>query len=1388
MNSASHLRPRGARPGRGARCGATPAPIAVALCLAPLLALTALVVLPSTAAALGVHLFHDSPRPDQWESSWGYAASGSQLELVDVSHFPVDTMRAFIGANALRLHWTSAAGGDWMLTAATRSWIPFDTTPLDSIVFAAWSDQAIAGEDLPDFLLEDANNTRTPRHPLSNYVAGIPAATWTRVSVPLSVFRANPGGADLTRLNKVFFAQGPSNAPGSSHTMLVDEIRFVSAGLVTPAAPVVSMRAFERHAEVRWDPEANPDAETMRIEHLVGGNWLSLGDAPAADGAFVDWLGAGGGSETCRAVALGWNFDASPASASAAATTHEMTDDEWFDMAEEAAFRYFFHGAHPTYGLARDRYTGGDLISTGGTGMGLMALVAGAARGYAPRARLAARVRQILEFYATIATPYHGAFSHYLNGTTGASVSADSDGLMRGDIVETSYLIQGALTARRYFDGTVPDEVAIRSLADQLWQGVDWNAYRMTPDAIYWLWGPTAGWTLSFPVAGWNECMIVYLLAIASPTHPVPASCWYQGWSRYGAMVNGNSYYGYTLPLGSAYGGPLFFAHYSFMGFDPRGRRDPYANYVEQNRNHTLINRAYCAANPNQRAGFSADIWGLTACDGPSSYVVNSPWNEEGTLAPTASLSSTPWTPQESLDALRAMYRLYGRWLYGPFGFRDAFNPGLQWFDPDYIAIDEGPIAVMIENFRSRLVWNLFMSNPEIQPALDAIGFVEDATVDVAPDAPRAVAALGPPVCRPNPCRGAAELAFELPAAGHVRLTLLDVQGREVARLVDGERAAGRHAAHWDGRDATVHRSRRESTSHDSRRPGPRPSPGCWCSDRRDRRHRRRQKHGSGRTPGVIELRFLLEEPMRFFSAALAAIAILSALPGPAHAVGVPYAPNCLVPSHIDLVGINGTTDPAGTFFVNVRDIDGVVIPAATVQIDFGQCSDVVLSAAQPYSGLLVSCVTSTVSATTDGAGTAVFSIAGGIADRTAVSPVGCAEIYANGILIGSVSVAAFDQDGIDGVTTNDLALWLCDLSTPAYEPRSDFDHDGVVSPADLRFMLSVLRIGGSTTSGLRCDGQSQQGPVDYTSGTLVLRWNGCDPLGDKVETFACDVEGGASELIGSIIAGADVTISGYEARIEVEGDVPGPLVDWWRYDDIGCRGANALGLDLDVSGSTCNPPWAGSAPTGIAWMPEVLGGGNTAQLYLAAADSLPHALVAGEEYALFRLRFPHTGLAACAGCLAPIVFTMDEVRLTQWKGCQQPPFIGAFPRTQVLDTPRAFESNVAVYQGAPSGVTVDVPSPQPQATQALHAQPNPFRASVAFPFVLEDDATLAVEVFDVTGRVVRTLDAGFRRAGSHRVEWDGLDGAGRRVPAGVYLIRLRAGDDVRWAKTVRWE
>jgi hypothetical protein len=283
------------------------------------------------------------------------------------------------------------------------------------------------------------------------------------------------------------------------------------------------------------------------------------------------------------------------------------------------------------------------------------------------------------------------------------------------------------LTVRRYFNSDDPVETEIRSRITQMWEEVEWDWYRRAGDtdgnSIWWLWSPTHNWQNSFRITGYNECMIAYLLAIASPTHAIPPSCYYNGWARESFYANGNTYYGHHQWVGPAYGGPLFWTHYSFLGFDPRYKSDNYCNYFDNSRNISLINRAHCINNPNNFAGYSGLVWGLTASCNPWGYLAHSPTNDNGTIAPTAALSAMPFTPAESIATLKHFYHVYGDRLWGPFGFRDAFNLQENWFSDSYLAIDQGPIVVMIENYRTQLCWNLFMANPEIRPMLEAIGW-----------------------------------------------------------------------------------------------------------------------------------------------------------------------------------------------------------------------------------------------------------------------------------------------------------------------------------------------------------------------------------------------------------------------------------------------------------------------------------------------------------------------------------------------------------------------------------------------------------------------------------------------------------------------------------------
>ncbi|MDR1783088.1 MAG: beta-glucosidase [Dysgonamonadaceae bacterium] len=401
-----------------------------------------------------------------------------------------------------------------------------------------------------------------------------------------------------------------------------------------------------------------------------------------------------------------------------------IPDEQLLNLVQEKTFRYFWDFAHPVSGMARERTTSGNTVTTGGTGFGIMAMIAAAERKFVSKLEALGKIATIVEFLDTKCTKYHGAFSHWINGETGATIpfSADDNG---GDLVETAFLMQGLLTARRYFDGASAAEIDLRNKITALWEAVDWSWYRKNGEnALYWHWSPDKEWKINLKISGWNEGLIVYVLAASSPTHSITKEVYDEGWTHNGAFRNGTKYYGITLPLGNAYGGPLFFTHYSFLGIDPNRISDQYIDYLTQNKAHSLINYNYCVENPKKFGGYSADCWGLSASDGNEGYSAHSPTNDKGVIAPTAAISSMPYTPEESLRALRFFYYKIGDKLWGEYGFYDAFNLQESWFDNQYIAIDQGPIAVMLENYRSGLLWSLFMSDPEIISGLEKLGFL----------------------------------------------------------------------------------------------------------------------------------------------------------------------------------------------------------------------------------------------------------------------------------------------------------------------------------------------------------------------------------------------------------------------------------------------------------------------------------------------------------------------------------------------------------------------------------------------------------------------------------------------------------------------------------------
>lgn len=414
----------------------------------------------------------------------------------------------------------------------------------------------------------------------------------------------------------------------------------------------------------------------------------------------------------------------------------ELTDDSLLTLVQYRTFQYFWDGAEPVSGMARERYHADNIypendknvITSGGSGFGLMAVLAGINRGFITRQEGLIYFRKVVSFLKN-ADRFHGAFPHWMYGQTGKvkPFSAKDDG---ADIVETAYLMQGLLTVRQYFKDGTPEEKALSTDIDRLWKEVEWSWFTKGGEkVIYWHWSPLYNWEMNFPVKGYNECLILYVLAASSPTWPVTAEAYHEGWARKGAIKGNHEKYGYKLSLNhngaEEYGGPLFWAHYSYLGLNPHGLKDKYADYWLENKNQTLINWQWCTGNPNKFAGYGSDSWGLTASYSVKGYDAHRPGEKSdlGVISPTAALSSFPYSPDQSLKALKHFYYSLGNKIWGIYGFYDAFSEQFSWFPQRYLAIDQGPAVVMIENYRSGLLWSLFMSCPEIKDGLNKLGF-----------------------------------------------------------------------------------------------------------------------------------------------------------------------------------------------------------------------------------------------------------------------------------------------------------------------------------------------------------------------------------------------------------------------------------------------------------------------------------------------------------------------------------------------------------------------------------------------------------------------------------------------------------------------------------------
>jgi exo beta-1,2-glucooligosaccharide sophorohydrolase (non-reducing end) len=683
-------------------------------------------------------LFDNSLESDAYYYSDARASSPSSLELLH-GKLPVSRDVFFTPPNALRLKWRSVPDGGW--EASVRA-IDFRNREMkfdgDVLYFWCFSKDEIAGDDLPRIWLSDASRGFSRALEVGKFQSSIPSGKWVQVAIPLREFATGSDHAfQSDQAVKITFSQG--KADGREHTLIIDEVKIDAApasedseAKPTLQAPQnVAARGYERHVDISWAPVTSPELQRYVVyRSLDDKNFTPIGIQVPGINRYTDYLGRSGVTAYYKVAASDHQYRVSASSSAATATTKTMSDDELLTMLQETCFRYYWEGAHPVAGTTLENIPGDDrIVATGASGFGIMALIVGVDRGFITRQQGLDRMMKIVTFLEK-APRYHGVWSHFMDGTTGQTLPVFDMFDNGGDLVETAFLMEGLLAARQYFNGASEAERGLFTRISRLWETVEWDWYRRSPDspALYWHWSRDWSWYIDHQITGFNECMIVYLLAIASPTHSVPAQLYYSGWAG-DHYTNGHTYDGTKLDVGVGSGGPLFFTHYSYMGFDPRGIHDRFTDYFRNNRNMAEINFAYSVRNPGHYSGYGANFWGLTASDGPDGYMPHEPTprDDDGTMTFTGALSSFPYTPKASMAMLEHVYRDLGDKVWGVYGPRDAINLSQDWVSPIYMGLNQAPITVMIENYRTGLIWRLFMSNPEIKPMLEKIGFEKDA-------------------------------------------------------------------------------------------------------------------------------------------------------------------------------------------------------------------------------------------------------------------------------------------------------------------------------------------------------------------------------------------------------------------------------------------------------------------------------------------------------------------------------------------------------------------------------------------------------------------------------------------------------------------------------------
>ncbi len=764
----------------------------------------------------------DAAGSGYYDASWGTRQGSSLLTLAGSAgdKLPIVNGRASSGTQCGLLQWTSAPGALWGLYVSSPGWLARDASAYDSLTLMVNGPAVIDTAALPWIAMESTTNQKSSLVSMAAYLpAGLDADTgsWQRISIPLTAFEPY-GSFLLAQFKDFWFSQ--RTADNVQHTIWFDEVRLVGEQSTVAAVEVNGLVVYggDRSVLLHWDPDSVqiPDGYHVYRATVAAGPFTRLTTTAAVLTGWSDVTVSNGQSYSYYVRAVGGGAVEGPPSDTISIMPQGFaTDDDFLDYMQRAAVDYFWYEANPVNGLIRDRSQRGSPASIAATGFGLSAIAVGVDHGWITRAAARDRVLATLTTFwngpqgtaVSGMTGYRGFFYHFLDMATATRmVSWDTE----LSSIDTGLLLAGILDVRQYFTGSDAREARIRELADSIYARIEWDWMRNGGASLTHGWQPASGF-IPYRWIGYNEAMILYILAMGAPAHAIPGSAWTAWTSGYNWLSN---QYGYSF-LGFP---PLFGHQYSHCWVDFRSIADSYMTakgitYAENTRRATLAQQAYCIANPGGFTGYSALLWGLTACDGPTAtgYLgyrargAPGPGTvDDGTIAPTAAAGSMPFTPEISIPTLRNMYDQYRTTLWTPYGFADAFNLKANWWDRDVIGIDQGPIALMIENHRTHSIWLRSRENTNIQTGLDAAGFLDVLSVPGADQNMPAQWALEQNY--PNPFNPSTLIRYQVPAVsgsggmaeGVLALTVHDLLGREVAVLVNQRQAPGTYEVRFD--------------------------------------------------------------------------------------------------------------------------------------------------------------------------------------------------------------------------------------------------------------------------------------------------------------------------------------------------------------------------------------------------------------------------------------------------------------------------------------------------------------------------------------------------------------------------------------------------------------